>query len=67
MPQFNVIKVNQKHLAKVNVVKNDINIAKENINNDELISSFDSWRNYISQQLKESKSLTCITIEHIFE
>lgn len=67
MPLFDVLRINQKHLAKVNVARNDINVSNERINNNEDIYSFQRWRKYIHRELKETKALTSIIVEHIFE
>jgi hypothetical protein len=67
MPLFDVLRINQKHLAKVNVARNDINVSNERMNNNEDIYSFESWRKYIRRELKQTKALTSIVVEHIFE
>jgi hypothetical protein len=67
MPKFDVLTINQKHLARVNVVRSEINVSKELINDTEDIWSFELWRRYIRRQLKETKALTSIVVEHIFE
>lgn len=67
MPKFDVFTINQKHLAKVNVARNDVNVSNETIEDNNLIFSFEMWRRYIRRQLKQSKALTSIVVEHIFE
>lgn len=66
MPQFDVLKINQKHLAKVNVARSNMVIDDDKINH-ELIWSFQMWKRYITRQLKESKALTSIVVQHTFE
>ena len=67
MPQFNVFRINQKHLAKVNVAKNNMAINQSEKFNHELIWSFQMWKRNITRQLKENKSFTSIVIQHIFD
>lgn len=67
MPQFDVFRINQKHLAKVNVAKSNMPINQNEKFNDELIWSFQMWRRNISRQLKERKSLNSVVVKHIFD
>jgi hypothetical protein len=67
MPQFDVLKINQKHLAKVNVARSNMVIDNSKTIDNELIWSFQMWKRYITRQLKESKALTSIVVEHCYE
>jgi hypothetical protein len=67
MPKFDVLTINQKHLAKVNVAKSNMAINQNEKFNHELIWSFQMWKRNITRQLKERKSLTSIVVEHIFD
>ena len=67
MPQFDVLRINQKHLAKVNVARSNMVFDNDKTFNNELIWSFQAWKRYITKQLKESKALTSIVVKHTFE
>ena len=64
MPTFNVLRINEKHLAKVRAVRSE-GVIKEftslNLNN------FIEWHKGISKQLSNSKALTSCTIQRIYE
>lgn len=64
MPKFDVLTINQKHLAKVNVAKSNMSVNQPN---NDIILSFQMWRRYITKQLRQTKGLTSLSIEHIFE
>ena len=66
MPTFNVITINEKHLAKVNAEKKKCYIDDDMPSSD-LIWSFERWRKYIKNQLKSNKALTSIVVEHIYD
>jgi hypothetical protein len=67
MPKFDVLTINQKHLAKVNVAKSNMNVNGISVNNSEFIWLFEKWKRYITKQLKENQSLNSVVVEHIFE
>lgn len=67
MPKFDVLTINQKHLAKVNVARSNMAINQSEKINQEFIWSFQMWKRNITRQLKERKSLTSIVVEHIFD
>lgn len=68
MPIFDIITINEKHLAKVNSVRKEVELRNECVHNSEIsIASFIKWRKYIAKQLRTSKSLTSINVQHIFE
>ena len=64
MPQFNVITINEKHLARVNAVRKQVSV---NFDYGTDINKFLKWRYYIVRQLENSKALTSIIVKHIFE
>ena len=66
MPQFDVITINEKHLARVNAVRKDINVYHYSQSTND-IGNFLKWKNYIKKQLANSKALTSIIVQHIFE
>lgn len=67
MPQFDVLRINQKHLAKVNVARSNMVVDNDRTINNEIIWSFQMWKRYITNQLKQSKALTSVRVEHTFE
>lgn len=67
MPIFDVLTINQKHLALVNIAKQKMNDNDVDSEDKTFLATFPKWRNYITKQLKMRTSLTSTTIEHIFE
>ena len=65
MPIFDVIQVNHKQLALVTIARQHKQV--ENVDDEHILRGYTKWRNYIRKQLKENKSLTSISVEHIFE
>lgn len=60
MPIFNVIRVNQTHLSKVMVARQN---HLQEYQTPVKIGDFQRWRNYIRKQLK-SQSVLSSSIEH---
>ena len=65
MPIFDGIQVNHKQLALVTIARQHKQV--ENVDDEHILRGYVKWRNYIRKQLKENKSLTSISVEHIFE
>lgn len=63
MPIFNIIRVNQAHLAKVLTVRREKTDVLPIGNTD--ISGFIKWREYIQKQNRKRTSKLSATIEHI--
>lgn len=66
MPQFNVLRINQTHLAKVIAAKSKAPQTNEVADNSAIVS-FMRWRNYIRKQLTSNKTLTSSLIVHTIE
>lgn len=65
MPIFDVIQVNHKQLALVTIARQHKQVI--NVDDEHILRGYVKWRDYIRKQLKETKSLTSISVEHIFE
>lgn len=66
MPVFNVLRINQTHLAKVMVAKKSERQTKETADHGTIVG-FMRWRNHIRKQLTTDKALTSCEVLHIFE
>lgn len=64
MPIFNVIHVDQTHIAKVLAVKRNSEVTETVPENTSV--EFMRWQNYIRKQLKETKGLLSSRVVHIF-
>lgn len=62
MPVFDVIRINQDHVAKVLVARQNQQITTNESN---LIGGFNKWRKHIRKELKNSQRLST-HIEHVF-
>lgn len=62
MPVFDVIKINQSHIAKVMVERQN----RPEPTNDEIVSvgNFNRWMNYIRRELKKGTTLST-NIEYV--
>lgn len=67
MPQFDVLKVNQTHLARVLSEKRNGNLRNEQVVDNATILLFQRWKKYITKQLSERKALTSIVVINTFE
>ena len=65
MPIFDVLTINHKQLALVTIAKQKKQVV--NVDDEHLLSGYVKWRNHIRKQLKDNKSLTSMSVEHIFE
>ena len=65
MPIFDVIQVNHKQLALVTIARQHKQV--NNVDDEHILRGYVKWRNYVRKQLKESKALTSICVQHIFE
>lgn len=66
MPVFNILHINQSHLAKVIAAKRNHATTDEVMSN-KTVTNFMRWRNYIRKQLTRSKALTSCKIIHTIE
>ena len=66
MPNFNVLTINETHLAKVLCEKRSVKSINETLGDNNTIYSFIKWRNYVTKQIRDSKSLISLRVEHIF-
>ena len=67
MPVFNEIRINQSHLSKVKIKKQEIINSQELSNtpqNNSLINDFHIWRSYVSNVLKRDR-LTSTRIVYV--
>lgn len=67
MPNFDVLRINQTHLARVLAEKRSVKSINESIADDKSITLFKRWQNYIRKELFNSKSQTSIIVEYIAE
>lgn len=65
MPIFDVLTINHKQLALVTIAKQHKQVV--NVDDEHILRGYVKWRNYIRKQLKNNKSLTSMSVEHIFE
>jgi hypothetical protein len=65
MPIFDVLTINHKQLALVTIAKQNNQVV--NVDDEHILRGYMKWRNYIRKQLKNNKSLTSMSVEHIFE
>ena len=65
MPIFNVLRINEKHLAKVKAVRHRVEVTEtiESSKHEEFVK----WYKNISKQLSSQKALTSCSIIRIFE
>ena len=67
MPVFNEIRINQSHLSKVKIKKQEIINSQELSNtpqNNSLINDFHIWRSYVSNALRHDR-LTSTRIVYV--
>lgn len=57
MPEFDVITINQTHLAKVMVARQTLPEPKQ-VNETIDVTGFQRWKNYIRKTLKNSQTLS---------
>ena len=62
MPVFNVLTINNKQIAKVKAAKQNLEVDKVESN---LVEQFNNWFQYISNELKTTKSTLSIKVRHI--
>ena len=61
MPVFNEIRINQSHLSKVKIKKQEIINSQELSNtpqNNSVVNDFHIWRSYISRLLRDNNTIT---------
>jgi len=65
MPIFNVLRIDEKHLAKVRAVRNRVEVSEEvnRIAQDEFLK----WYKSISKILSNQKALTSCSVVRIYE
>ena len=67
MPNFDVLTINQTHLARVLAEKRSVRSINEKVLDDKSITLFKMWQNYIRKELFNSKSQMSVVVEYVFE
>lgn len=65
MPIFNVVRINEKHLAKVRAVRSQVQVDEQVSRNAQ--QEFLMWYKGITKILSNQKALTSCSIVRIFE
>lgn len=67
MPTFNVLRINEKHLAKVRAVRNRIEVEVEESVSRTAQDEFLKWYKNLSKILSNQKALTSCSVVRIYE
>jgi len=67
MPNFDVLTINQTHLARVLAEKRSVRSINEKVLDNKSITLFKRWQNYIRKELFNSKSQMSVVVEYVVE
>ncbi len=56
MPIFDTIRVNQSHIARIRVARQ--NMVEEHVNSEDAISGFKKWMDYVKKELKKRQKIS---------